>query len=127
MSYSIRWDIAKLVKAQDFDSCTTLVRIQLSQPTQRARRMACPLCWLGYKCDRACAVRKRWFAFPPKADGSLLTRGSARNHGAQRSYPAIPKFVFTKGTPNGVPFVLAGILSEAGTRSVTEGACATLK
>lgn len=26
------WDIAKLVKAQDFDSCTTLVRIQLSQP-----------------------------------------------------------------------------------------------
>ena len=37
MSYSIRWDIAKLVKAQDFDSCTTLVRIQLSQPTQRGR------------------------------------------------------------------------------------------
>ena len=26
------WDIAKLVKAQDFDSCISLVRVQLSQP-----------------------------------------------------------------------------------------------
>ena len=33
----IDWDIAKLVKAQDFDSCISLVRVQLSQPTQRAR------------------------------------------------------------------------------------------
>ena len=38
MSYSIRWDIAKLVKAQDFDSCTTLVRIQLSQPKNPSRK-----------------------------------------------------------------------------------------
>ncbi len=28
----VQWDIAKLVKAQDFDSCITLVQIQLSQP-----------------------------------------------------------------------------------------------
>ena len=28
------WDMAKLVKAQDFDSCISLVRVQLSQPTK---------------------------------------------------------------------------------------------
>ena len=28
------WDIAKLVKAQDFDSCISLVRVQLSQPSK---------------------------------------------------------------------------------------------
>ncbi len=41
-------------------------------------------------------TRLRWFAFPPKADGSSLMRGSERNHGAKRSYPAIPKSVFMK-------------------------------
>ena len=32
MSKDKYWDIAKSVKAQDFDSCISLVRVQLSQP-----------------------------------------------------------------------------------------------
>ena len=42
---NIYWDIAKSVKAQDFDSCTTLVRIQLSQPKKDTPR-GCPF-WAG--------------------------------------------------------------------------------
>ena len=35
------WDIAKLVKAQDFDSCISLVRVQLSQPEKSTCRSKC--------------------------------------------------------------------------------------
>ena len=35
MSKDKYWDIAKSVKAQDFDSCISLVRVQLSQPKQK--------------------------------------------------------------------------------------------
>ena len=54
----------------------------------------------------------RWFAFPPKADGSLLTRGSARNHGAQRSYTAIfstPPNLWTDSNRNNVGDDLPGV------------------
>ena len=40
------WGIAKSVKAQDFDSCISLVRVQLPQPKQKGPHQRSFLFWL---------------------------------------------------------------------------------
>ena len=61
-------DIAKSVKAQDFDSCISLVRVQLSLP-----RTSHPFGWLfsfvaGIVPTSTERRKARWFAFATKSD-----------------------------------------------------------
>ena len=80
---------SQAVRHQTLTLAFSLVRIQLSQP-KKGLAIGGSFFWLGWRqCDQALAMQVRWFAFPPQADGSSLTRGAARNHGAKRSYPAI--------------------------------------
>ena len=52
------WGIAKSVKAQDFDSCISLVRVQLPQPKQKGPHQRSFLFWLIDGRTRKAALRK---------------------------------------------------------------------